>query len=444
MEDAFFFALLRISIAQILKSAGFDKCKPSVLHTVTDLYIKHLELVIGKAKKFAVARTSSVNEMTAQDVAEALLDIGFLKPIAVNDPEGRKNTKSIESFKNWVKYSDTFAVSKRLSAVPSSLLANLAEKRKIDTSSETDQERKKRRLRERQEYFNQLKQGEESGKTEKNELDDLDEDEITANDKISWLAYLAEKDLKLGQNMKYVNTCIQDDLSAVHKLKKFHPTPIDGEDSYSVFQHHAHNSTKNDHFVLQLQEDEKPDADKGVQVVPPAELKSVLPYNLKYEDSLVDEDLSQYLQYAEAHKDEIEERLGTVAGENTDEQTNKDEQLIIGRYNTRETPDKPEEDSLAEGNGSDKAMGTKATKVEVNVADNGGSEENLKDNKSSKQNESASGASSPGNETSTDPAQLNSRDPADMEEKKPNHSKQDQVDEEPKSMQHNDEDDKEQ
>ncbi|OBA21815.1 hypothetical protein METBIDRAFT_77381 [Metschnikowia bicuspidata var. bicuspidata NRRL YB-4993] len=312
MEETFFFALLRISVAQILKAAGFDKCKPLVLNIITELYIKHLELVIEKTKKFSLARTNAVNDVVASDVAEALLNIGFIKPTLANDPQDKKNTKSLKSFKNWVQYSDSFSVSKKLSSVPSLHLANLIEKRKIDTSSETDQERKKRRLRERQEYFNQLKQGDDSTRPDKESEfpDDLDEDELTTSDRLSWLAYLAEKDMKLGQNMKFVNTCIQDDLINVHKLKKFHPTPLDGEDSYVLFKSQIRNSNKNDHFLLQLQEDEKTDGTTTQpHILPPPHLKSALPYNLKYHECLMDDDLQQYLQYASTHEDEINRRL---------------------------------------------------------------------------------------------------------------------------------------
>ncbi|GEQ72419.1 hypothetical protein JCM33374_g6106 [Metschnikowia sp. JCM 33374] len=317
MEESFFFALLRISVAQMLKASGFDKCKPSVLDMVTDLYIRHLELVVHKAQTFSVARTSSVNNIEPQDVMEALLNIGLLRPSSPQDPLNKKNTKSLDSWVNWVKYSDGHAVSRRLNAVPTSVLANLIEKRKIDTSSETDQERKKRRLRERQEYFNQLKQGDESAKQDKHTdlADDLDDDELTPNDKLSWLAYLAEKDMKLGQNMKFVNTCIQDDLIHVHKLKKFHPTPADGEDSYVQFKHQMHTVNRNDHMLIQVQDD---DNDKSAHaILPSPELKGVLPYNVKYDETLTDDDMQQYLAYASTHEDEIRERLLLLEDTNT-------------------------------------------------------------------------------------------------------------------------------
>ena len=47
MDESFYFALLRISIAQILKANGFDKCKPSTLNVMTDLYLQTFQMPLG-------------------------------------------------------------------------------------------------------------------------------------------------------------------------------------------------------------------------------------------------------------------------------------------------------------------------------------------------------------------------------------------------------------
>lgn len=302
MEDSFFFALLRISVAQILKSAGFDKCKPLVLNTVTDIYIKHLELVLSSAKKFALARSSCVNELKPQDIMQALLDVQLVKPLgfesslSFSDPATEYNTKSLESFIQWLKYSDQATLSRKLSEVPTLLMHNLIEKRKIDTSAETDQEKKKRRLRERQEFYNQLKQTDEGNGL----VDEFEDDEITSKDKLSWLTYLAEKDLKLGHNLKFINSCIQDSLITVHKNKKFHPMSEDGQSSFEVFRTHLQNSTKNDHVMIHIQEGD----DEGAQtVLPTQELTETLPYNLAYSEALTDDSLDQYKVYADSRQD---------------------------------------------------------------------------------------------------------------------------------------------
>lgn len=318
MEESLYFSLLRISVAQMLKASGFDKCKPLVLNTVTDLYIRHLELILNSAKKFAIARSNCTNEILAQDLLQAFMDVQFLKPLSFEScldprdsstaPTAEYNTKSVESFKRWLQYSDSYRTSKKLSEVPISMIHNLIDKRKVDTSSETDQERKKRRLRERQEYYNQLKQGDENFQRDMGRLvDDFEEDEITSDDKLSWLTYMAEKDLKLGHNFKFVNTTIQDSLIPLQKNKKFHPPSKNGEDSYRSFQNHLRNSNKYDHVVIQIQELADADgSEKTPIVLPSSQLKNALPYNVKYPDSLMNDDLELYVNYAQTHPEEIE------------------------------------------------------------------------------------------------------------------------------------------
>lgn len=319
MEDEFFFSLLRISVAQILKALGFDKCKPSVLNIVTDLYIKHLQLVLGKAQKFALARTNCSNTIDVPDVLQAFLAAGTVKPLRFGSIHSKdeiddSNTRSGEAFYKWLKYSDQYTVSKKLSEVPSSLIHNLMEKRRIDTSAETDQERKKRRLKERQDFYNQLKQGEDVNQIEAmgRYVDELDEDEISADDRLSWLTYLAEKDLKLGHNLKFVNSCIQDSLISIHNNPKFHPTSKDGEQALSLFHNHIVNNTKNDHIILQIHDVDTPqDEEIQTTLAPSQQLKEYLPYNVKYNLVLCDDSLDQYITYASAHAEEIEERLKT-------------------------------------------------------------------------------------------------------------------------------------
>lgn len=314
MDESFFHSLLRISIAQILKASGFDKCKPLTLNIITDIYIKHFELVLNSAKKFGQARTSCTDVLEAPDLVQALLDVQLIKPLtgegaldprdAPHEPETEYNVKSLESFVRWLQFSDQFNLAKKLSDVPSSQLRNLMEKRKIDTSSETDQEKKKRRLRERQEYYNQLKLGENPANSQYGGMaDELEESEVTENDKLSWLAYLAEKDVKLGHNLQYANTALQDTILPIHRNSKYHPSK-DGEDAYHLFLSHAHNSLKSDHVLLSIQgtEAENNPEQGSAQIVQPSQkLKDSLPYNLKYQESLLSDDLQQYIDYTEKY-----------------------------------------------------------------------------------------------------------------------------------------------
>lgn len=325
MEDSFFFSVLRISVAQILKSSGFDKCKPLVLDAITGLYIKHLELVLSRAKKFAITRSNCTNEMLPQDLTQALLDVLLIKPLAHDEddqkgPEHEDNTKSLDSFVRWLQYSDSFRLSKKLNEVPTALIHNLVEKRKVDISAETDQERKKRRLRERQEYYNQFKHGETSVPGFGRLTEDFDEDEITSNEKLSWLTYLAEKDLKLGHNLKFANTCIQDAVVSAYRNTKFHPPSKNGETSLQVLQSHLYSYNKNDYMVLHIQEaDEKEDGTGGVQ--PSTAVLDILPYNVKYSRALLSDDMEQYFKYAEEHPGEVQQIHEGVLMKEEDEKT---------------------------------------------------------------------------------------------------------------------------
>ena len=105
---SFYFALLRISIAQILKANGFDKCKPSTLNVMTDLYsCKPFKMPLG-ITKCSNMRTNS-NSPELQDITQALINISIFKANEVTKihdeyyEESRYNTKSIEAFYQWCK-----------------------------------------------------------------------------------------------------------------------------------------------------------------------------------------------------------------------------------------------------------------------------------------------------------------------------------------------------
>lgn len=336
VEESFYFAILRISISQILKASGFDKCKPSILNIITDLYIKYFELLIRKTLKNSTLRTNSSNKIEIQDIVQSMKDVQLIKPSSFEtylDPFDRipkiqtsrriqhenYNTKSIESFMNWLNYSDAFYISKKLSQVPNSLIKNLIEKRKINDSTETDQERKRRKLKEKQDFYNQFKVddfgGRLSGKMpasyplNNQENDNLNNavendevnDEITNDDKLSWLNYLAEKDLKLGNNFKFTNTLLKDDLLKLQKNKKLHPDNKDQKQNDDDLI----NLNKFDYMVLNVDDyiDEKTqeDIEHDELIKPSSTLVSNLPYNIKYDIALLDDSIDQYIEYQQKH-----------------------------------------------------------------------------------------------------------------------------------------------
>lgn len=288
--------------------------------------------------KYSLIRTNG-GQINIQDILGAMLDVQLIKPSSfesILDPHDQfptiqtprrvqhnnYNTKSIESFVDWLKYSDQFRLSQKLSSVPNNLLFNLIDKRKIDDSNETDQQRKKRRLKEKQDFYNQFKFGaDENGRiSEKrpasyNEEEvsgkkySIDDEALTDDDKLSWLTYLAEKDLKLDNNLKFLNTILQDELLKIQNNKKYHPDPKDVEaDQQTKFHNHLSNLNKHDHVVLNIEdyiedkeEHQGQEHEEKEVVLPSKKLMEVLPYNVKYDSGLLDDDLEQYIEYYEKH-----------------------------------------------------------------------------------------------------------------------------------------------
>lgn len=77
-SNDFHFALLRISTAQLLRTVGIDRCAPSVLDTVTDILLRHLNLLAVTSQKLATL--SGRKEVGVEDLAEAMVQIGVVKP----------------------------------------------------------------------------------------------------------------------------------------------------------------------------------------------------------------------------------------------------------------------------------------------------------------------------------------------------------------------------
>lgn len=78
MTEMPFNSLLRVSILQILRSIGFDKAPPQAIDVLTDLYIRHLQLLTSETLLLSNARGS--DEIEIQDITQALINLGMLKP----------------------------------------------------------------------------------------------------------------------------------------------------------------------------------------------------------------------------------------------------------------------------------------------------------------------------------------------------------------------------
>ncbi|CAN3504139.1 hypothetical protein DICA1_F18228 [Diutina catenulata] len=335
MEESFHLGLLRVSIAQILKSCGFDKCKPSTLQVVTDLYVQYFTLLAREAVKCAQLRLRS-NSVELPDVTQSLILAGAIKgssilgadPVPQTRDNYGYNTKSLSSFVDWVKYSEGFRVSRALNEVPLPLLTNLIEKRKLDLDDiETDSERKKRKYQERQEFYNSLKL---TGADDGLEDDDL----ITEKDRLPWVNYLIEKDLRLGHDLKFVHTPLSCEYTRFQNHPKYHPSARQQTQLHQVVT----GSDKSDHIVANIDGEDQP--------YPPERLLSSLPYNVTYDEHLT-HDLSldaiekqgKYTPSEEEEKVEDEE-------EGKEEERGLKEIHDVGRVADAESEESPGECAL--------------------------------------------------------------------------------------------------
>lgn len=75
---------MRISCAQLFRAAGVDKSSPIILDTMTDILIRHLDLLSKKATRNAAL--SGRNQVVIQDVALAMEQIGLIRPRVILDP----------------------------------------------------------------------------------------------------------------------------------------------------------------------------------------------------------------------------------------------------------------------------------------------------------------------------------------------------------------------
>lgn len=129
MDNSFFFALARISAAQILRAAGFDRAKPSTLDTLTDILIRHLHLLGTQSMAFALCANRA--ECSIRDVRLAMEELGLISRGRLvskkrirrilreqqgihsdidendSDPDGEdesdQSTESLERLLNWFK-----------------------------------------------------------------------------------------------------------------------------------------------------------------------------------------------------------------------------------------------------------------------------------------------------------------------------------------------------
>ena len=107
MDSEFFFALARISAAQILRAAGFVRCRSTTLDTFTDLLIGILRSIALTSIHTASAGYRSI--VSFEDVIGAFEQVGVISAgkFIVHAGEVIDDVEPIEDFITWCKSDHT-------------------------------------------------------------------------------------------------------------------------------------------------------------------------------------------------------------------------------------------------------------------------------------------------------------------------------------------------
>ncbi|KAH3680507.1 hypothetical protein WICMUC_000295 [Wickerhamomyces mucosus] len=191
----FNFALLRITIIQILRSIGVDRCSPHILDIFTDLYIRHLQLL--SQELISLLSVTGRKEIEIQDITQSLINLKLLNPVKILDifetyPQENINIKNskAEMFLYWV-----------IGNIPenSRIVA------KIDRSNLNKDISKKPVIKEYlNQKFNDNDKNIDKLKDHNNDVNDNFDDE-------TWLNYLMQKNSKFETSLdKFKNTILAE------------------------------------------------------------------------------------------------------------------------------------------------------------------------------------------------------------------------------------------
>ncbi|EPS38584.1 hypothetical protein H072_7695 [Dactylellina haptotyla CBS 200.50] len=98
--EQFYFSLLRISTAQMLRHAGLAGSRPSVLDSLTDITGRYLTLLGTTARTISESSNRTTSELS--DVLSAMEHLGLLKPLTLYTPDP-DDTRAIDNFITWAK-----------------------------------------------------------------------------------------------------------------------------------------------------------------------------------------------------------------------------------------------------------------------------------------------------------------------------------------------------
>ncbi|KAG5913457.1 hypothetical protein E4U42_001145, partial [Claviceps africana] len=103
--SAFFHALLRPSILQILRASGFHAARPSVVDSLTDIAARYLSALCLSTASHAIHNHGDAGDYTVVDVRMALQDVGALQPqrmaSGLDGGEDKDDGRAVDEFVAW-------------------------------------------------------------------------------------------------------------------------------------------------------------------------------------------------------------------------------------------------------------------------------------------------------------------------------------------------------
>ncbi len=100
-DSAFHFSLARIVATQVLRSAGIDRARLSVVDATTDILIRYILLLAETAS--AGAHVAGRHSCEAEDVRVAMEALGQLKNHSRLNYDGEENDGAVVAFVQWCR-----------------------------------------------------------------------------------------------------------------------------------------------------------------------------------------------------------------------------------------------------------------------------------------------------------------------------------------------------
>ncbi|KAG5944959.1 hypothetical protein E4U53_006783 [Claviceps sorghi] len=104
-QSAFFHALLRPSILQILRASGYHAARPSVVDSLTDIAARYLTALCLSTASHAIHNHGDAGDYSVVDVRMALQDVGALQPqrmvSGLDGGEDKDDGRAVDEFVAW-------------------------------------------------------------------------------------------------------------------------------------------------------------------------------------------------------------------------------------------------------------------------------------------------------------------------------------------------------